>query len=187
MRVIGVDGGLAHMGVAVMALGWSSDKVNDICFVTGAVFETKPSHKKHGIRKSDDNMRRARELAARLDETLSGESGALVYEAQSFGMKGAIAARQAGTAFGVLAALAHVHRIPMLCVTPLEIKRAMCGPSCNGAPKEEIIRRVMDRHPNIAWPTRKPLHEHLADAVGAVHAALKDDVIQAAMRAELFR
>jgi Holliday junction resolvasome RuvABC endonuclease subunit len=180
MRVLGVDGGLAHLGAALMDLEYGGLPR----YQRGTVIETVPSARKHGIRKSDDNMRRAREIAAALRRLVrdGGPVGALVYEAQSFGMKGVIAARQAGTAFGILAALAEEHALPMLCVTPLEIKRAVANGA--GSTKQDVIRAVCDLHPNIDWPKRKTLHEHLADAVGAVHACLGDDVILVGLRAE---
>jgi Holliday junction resolvasome RuvABC endonuclease subunit len=147
--------------------------------------ETKPLARKHGIRKSDDNMRRAREVAQALHGYVGRfEPALLVYEAQSFGMKGSVAARQAGTAFGIIATVAEVAGLPMLCVTPGDIKKAVC-PDIPKATKDDVIRGVETLWPSVPWPSKKENYEHLADAIAAAWACRNDEIVRAILRAEL--
>jgi Holliday junction resolvasome RuvABC endonuclease subunit len=186
MRIIGVDGGLAHMGIADLELTRARGALW-MNLLGGEVVETTPAKKKHGIRKGDDNMRRAREVAAKLQWHIvhGGPTKVqlLVYEAQSFGMKGSVAARQAGTAFGIIAAMAEVYEIPMLCVTPGDIKKAVC-PELTKATKDDVIRAVETRWPSVPWPTKKDNWEHLADAIAAGWACRDDEIVRALLRAE---
>lgn len=184
MRAIGVDGGLAHMGLADFDVGRGVDVVR-LDYMGGRVVTTKPSNKKHGIRKGDDNMRRAREIARALLRFLDArEAPVLVcYEAQSFGMKGQVAARQAATAFGVIAAICEARSIAMLCVSPQAIKAAMC-PGVKNATKLQVIDAVAARWPAVEWPAVEKDEEHLADAIGAVVACQDDELVQAALAVE---
>jgi Holliday junction resolvasome RuvABC endonuclease subunit len=190
MKIVGVDGGLAHMGI--VALSYRPREVDkDVGeegfeYLGGEVVETKPTPKKHGVRKSDDNMRRAQEVARNLLECVRIHRPHLVvYEAQSFGMKGVIAARQAGTAFGVIAAICTGESLPMLCVTPGDIKKAVCPALTKGATKDDVIQAVEAFGWDIEWPRKKDNWEHLADAIGAVLACRRDDIVRAILRAEV--
>lgn len=190
MRIIGVDGGLAHIGIADLELTRTANALR-MDLRDGVVVETKPMARKHGVRKSDDNMRRAREVAAVLRAYVLGmgtkdglqRAQLLVYEAQSFGMKGNIAARQAGTAFGVIAAVAQVFDLPMLCVTPGDIKHAVC-PDIRKASKDDVIAAVETMWPNVEWPRKRDNWEHLADAIAAAWACRDDEIVRAILQAE---
>lgn len=187
MRIIGVDPGLAHMGIADVSLTLTAGALRmDLRDAT--VVETAPANKKMGIRKSDDNMRRARFIALALQNYFTRPPPVepvklLVFEAQSFGMKGTVAARQAGTAFGIIAALAESYGLPILCVTPLEIKRALC-PEIPKASKDDVIAAVERLWPDVQWPKRKPLWEHQADAIAVAWACRGDELVRAVLRAE---
>lgn len=180
IRIIGVDGGLAHMGLADLDV----EGTGNLMYRGGCVVETKPSAKKHGIRKGDDNMRRARELTRAFLVFLDAREAPIVvcYEAQSFGMRGQIAARQAATAFGLLAGVCEVRKLAMLCVSPQAIKAAMC-PGVKNASKVQVIDAVDEKFRGFVWPTRGSLWEHLADAVGAVYACKDDELVRAALAA----
>lgn len=183
MRVVGVDGGLAHMGIADLDLVRAGSSIR-MEYLEGEVVETKPESKKRGVRKGDDNMRRARIVAgALLRHVRRGPAGLIVYEAQSFGMKGQVAARQAGTAFGIIAAVASALDVPMLCVTPGDIKRAVC-PEITKATKEDVIGAVERLWPNVRWPAKEANWEHLADAIAAAWAAREDELVNAMLRVE---
>lgn len=183
MVIVGVDGGLAHMGIAASKLTRTRDALS-MELLGGLVVETAPSPKKLGIRKGDDNMRRARVVAKALKEVvLMRRPALLVYEAQSFGMKGNIAARQAGTAFGVIAGIAESAGLPMLCVTPGDIKKAVC-PELPKASKDDVILAVERLWPNVPWPAKRDNYEHLADAVAAAWACRGDEIVTAILRAE---
>lgn len=184
MRIIGVDGGLAHMGIADLLVSRDATRGLVVSLADCQVVETVPSKKKLGIRKSDDNMRRAREVARELKRHLAQDSvRLLVYEAQSFGMKGNIAARQAGTAFGVIAALAEAYELPMLCVTPGDIKKGVC-PDSPKASKDDVIIAIEQLFPNVVWPRKKDNWEHVADAIAAAYVCRDDELVRAILQGE---
>jgi Holliday junction resolvasome RuvABC endonuclease subunit len=171
------------MGIADLDLVRTTNSIR-MDLLGGEVVETKPSAKKHGVRKGDDNMRRSRIVAAALIRHVCACSpGLLVYEAQSFGMKGVIAARQAGTAFGIIAAIAEANGLPMLCVTPGDIKRAVC-PDTPKATKDDVILAVERLWPAVKWPAKRDNYEHLADAIAAGWACRDDELVRAVLLAE---
>lgn len=179
MRILGVDGGLAHMGLALASYDGKELQLEGL-----AVSKTSPSARKHGIRRGDDNMRRAREQARVLATWVTeGQPDLICYEAQSFGMKGQIAMKQAATSFGLLAAIAELRNLGMLCVSPQEIKKAMC-PTLQTVGKHEVIGAAIKRFPKASWPTVKADFEHAADAIGAVVACLRDELVLAVLTNE---
>ena len=64
-------------------------------------------------------------------------------------------------------------RQPLIQVTPQEVKLA--GPGNKTASKEAMIDWAMDAYPYLQWPAAKSHREHLADAIGAVHAGMLTD------------
>lgn len=183
MRVVGIDPGLAHMGVVVFDAYRTNTGVSLRLVGQPVLIVTKPETKKGRIRRSDDNLRRARLVARTLWPLLNG-AALVCYEAQSFGMKGQVAARQAATAFGILAALAEVSGASILAVSPQEIKKATC-PGIEKAQKDDVCRAIENRIERWSWPSKNPkLWEHPADAAGAVLACLDDELFRAALRAE---
>lgn len=181
MNVLGIDGGLAHMGLAT--LGYDGPDYT-LTVKDGQVVETKPSAKKLGVRKGDDNMRRAREVAGALLAMVERWCpSVIVYEAQSFGMRGSVAARQAGTAFGIIAGIAEARFIPLVCVQPAEVKKAVC-PDMKGVSKLDVVDAVGVLFPGqIPWPKDEKLWEHLGDAIGVVWAARRDELLVAMAKA----
>lgn len=169
--VLGIDTGFSTMGISLLELSGHSDKVLGVKTLT-----TKKSDKKRNVRASDDNMRRARELAVELRTRIEKyDLKAICMEAQSWPRNSSSSAK-IGISWGVVAALAEAHGLPVLQATPQAIKMALVGKS--SASKDEIISAIKKRYPEIVWPTAKGKHEHIADATGAVVACMDSDIIR---------
>ncbi len=175
MIVLGIDGGFASIGVAVVDLALDGELLRDVW-----VLRTEKSAKKLGVRSGDDTARRAREIAHHLDLAItSHQPVAIALEAPSWPRNAGVAAKM-GVAFGVVFALAEKHRLPLVMASPQDVKKKLC--SSASASKDEIIRAIEGRFPCVTWPSQKTLWEHAADAIAVVVACLDSDALQMARR-----
>lgn len=178
MLVLGVDMALANMGLVLMH--WDGTTRPDALeLLDMAVIRTEPL-KGVQVRKSADEVRRARELHRAL-HTWALRAQVAAVEVPS-GSQSAQAARALGIAVGVLAACP----IPMLEVSPMEVKRAVAGPAKQSKPpsKAEVIQWAVQRWPSALWPRKNPAGpvlqwaEHIADACAAVEAGIATNALQ---------
>lgn len=159
--VIGLDGGLAHMGIAVADI---SDGPRPRIVWSG-VYETVKGHETTA---AADNLRRARELALLLDAAFDTHQPTAVFsESMSFPRNAATAA-MLSMSLGVASAVAARHGLAIEGKTPMALKRALTGNA--SAKKDEMIAAVRELYPEVEWERRSDLHEHQADAVAAIHA-----------------
>lgn len=174
MFVLGIDPGFATLGLAIV------DVAAAVTVARTWVFRTEKSPRKHAVRASDDNVRRAREIAEELRATIrTYRPAAIATEGQSW-PRNAGASAKVGIAWGVLAAVADAHQLPMVQASPQQIKRVLCG--VKTATKEQVIAAVEARFGEVGWPPQASLREHAADAIGAVVACLDSSVLQMARR-----
>jgi crossover junction endodeoxyribonuclease RuvC len=173
--VLGVDPSLCNVGLAAVRLFPDREEV-----VATAVVRTEPSAKKRKVAVSADDERRVSEITAGLDRAITEHRPhALVMEAPA-GSKGARAARSLGLVVGAVVAVAWVRGIPLVQVTPLDVKRATTGRKT--ADKDDVIAAVERRYPGVVWPEPWGVVEHAADAIGAVMAALPTETLRMARR-----
>jgi len=169
--VLGIDTGFSTMGLSLVELTATVERVLGV-----RTLVTKKSAKKAGVRASDDNVRRARELASELRKRLEKyDVKALCMESQSW-PRNASSSAKIGISWGIIAAVAESKDLPILQASPQAIKKALVG--ANNASKEEVIAAIRKRFPEIKWPNAKGLHEHIADATGAVVACMDSEVIK---------
>lgn len=175
MIVLGLDPGFAALGLAAVDLTPGAERVE-----RAWVVRTEKAARKVEVRASDDNVRRARQLAAELERAVV-EWGpvALAAEAQSW-PRNAGASAKVGIAWGVVAALAERHGLPLVQASPQDVKRAVAG--AKTASKGEVAAAVEARFPEVEWPRQASLVEHAADAVAVVLACLDSPVLQLARR-----
>lgn len=177
MIVLGLDPALCNFGIAAMDLLPGEERIIEL-----QVLRTEPSAKKRRVGAVEDDARRVSELAAGLAAAVKKHQPvALVVEATGAG-KGSKAVRAMALAFSVALTIARLAALPVVQVSPLDVKRAMTGRK--KAEKDEILLAVEQRYPDLEWPTDVPkgCWEHAADAVGAVVAALDSDTLRMARR-----
>lgn len=85
-----------------------------------------------------------------------------------------------GMAWGVVATLAEACRVPILQVSPQELKLRVVGKKT--ASKEEVQQALEQRYGDLPWPPQRTLREHAADGLGAIVACLDSDVVLMARR-----
>jgi crossover junction endodeoxyribonuclease RuvC len=178
--VLGLDLGLATCGVAVIDLGiWTGHVYEHDRVVTFDVITTEASAKKRNVRATADNVRRIRELHDGLLKHVSRRLPVLICAEEQSWPRNSSTCAKIGMAWGVMVSLATMYKIPLLQVSPKQIKEAVCGQA--SASKEDVRRALEERYANLPpWPTKKSTIEHAADALGAFVACLEDDMLRMA-------
>lgn len=192
IRAIGIDAAFAHMGFCRVVIR-QSPKVSGVRFpgdlsidCTDLRLVSTESENRKVVRKSSDGLRRAQELHAALQEYAEGAQFAFV-EVPHGGALSAAAARAMGMAVGILASCP----IPIIEVSPMEVKMAVTG-SRKGAQasKAEIIQWAFKLWPSAPWMLHKSNgktfkkgdlqngNEHLADALAIVVAGIQTPEFQ---------
>lgn len=172
MKIIGVDPSLRNFGIVVAELDVDSMKfkIQEMELIKPEAAD-KASRKV--VRKNSDDLGRAKALHDGFVEACRGASIAFVEV--PVGSQSARAMASYGICIGVLAACP----IPMIQLTPAEVKVAMTGEKT--ATKEEMIEAAIKEHPEAKWLTRRIKgklsligdNEHLADATGAITAGIQ--------------
>lgn len=182
--ILGIDPGFASVGVAVVALG--DTPAND-CPIKLDVIRTKKADTKRKVRASDDNLGRAKEIAAELQKILTLYPASLICaETMSYPRNAAAAAKMA-ICWGVLAAIAQQRHIPITQASPQEVKKALCGRK--DASKEEVQDALQTMFPamltgkdNLCARIPASVQEHPYDALAAVIACRDSEVFLLARR-----
>lgn len=166
--VIGIDAAFSNMGFARMIMDAGKPELESLHLES-----TESQHKKE-VRKSSDDLRRARQLYT----TMCCEcEGALLAVAEvPSGSQSSRASWSLGIAVGVLAACP----VTLVQVSQLEVKMASVGKKT--ASKEEMIEWAMALYPHADWLRHKgrptKANEHLADAVAIIHAGMRTDTFK---------
>jgi Holliday junction resolvasome RuvABC endonuclease subunit len=175
LRIVGIDPGLASLGLAVLEWDGAQWRLSqDGLRVVG----TRKSPRKQRIRATDDNVRRAREIGVLLEQHCGVPGVAAVCaEALSFPRSASVAAKVA-LVWGVLAEMTRARGLALLQSTPQEVKRAGCG--CVSASKEDVQAAMCARFPEAGPPLRAlgARAEHAADALAAAVACLETDQVR---------
>src|SRR5687768_2399968 len=177
--VAGLDPAFSNLGIARMWLSLDTMALSLDRFRT--ISTEKRASKSKMIRQNSDDLRRATELHAGLQEELEG--CVVAFGEIPSGAQHARSALGFGVAIGVLASCL----IPLIQVMPSETKLASVGSKT--AQKPEIISWAAGKYPGAGWSRyqrdintgkvkRKSgdLHddnEHAADACAIVHAGIR--------------
>lgn len=188
MIVLGLDPGFVNFGWAVVRLGDTEQ------IVALGVIRTAKAKDKVLLR--DDDHRRCQEIARELIRVLKqwppdvfcAEALAHAPVAKRGGGTSipVIATSKSGRAWGIVDALAEVHRVAVLQAAPQAIKKKVTGSaSSSKAEVEEALDARFDGQlSRLLAPIRaKSVHEHAADALGAVVALLDHDHLRLARAA----
>lgn len=175
IRAVGIDAAFANMGFAHVGLTVVAGKVQAVDCLSLFLLSTSSGADAKVVRKSSTELRRAKELHGALMHRTADQQFAFV-EVPS-GSQSAQAARSLGIAVGVLAACP----IPIIEVSPMEVKVAVTGDRKIKASKADIIAWAVERWPNAPWLRMKGGkqagrilndNEHLADAMATVMAGI---------------
>lgn len=171
VRVLGIDASLNNFGLAKTTVDLDSSRV-----IVESVLLIQPSKAdevtKKQVRKNSDDLRRAAWLQRNMIEACEGFD--LVAVEMPVGSQSARAMASYGIVLGVLSSCP----LPMIEVTPLDVKLA--GHGTKTATKAEMIAWAVAKHPEANWKTRMLKgsrvitndNEHCADSIGAVYAAI---------------
>lgn len=174
VTVIGVDPSLANWSMCRAQVSLSTLEVVNIERLL-LVPTAKATAK--SVRASSDDLRRACELHDAFQRFCRG-AAVVVAEIPS-GTQSARGAMSNGICLGFLAACP----IPVIQVSPLETKLASVG--SKNATKPQIIDWASTLYPDAEWLRSRgrliAANEHLADAVGIVHAGVRTPELRQAI------
>ena len=174
ITVIGMDPSLSNWGFIKAKVDVDTQRIRGS---DALLCETKPGKDKKTVRKNSDDLKRARALSDALKNQC--EDVAIAFVEVPVGSQSAASMKSYGVCIGILSMMS----IPMIQVSPDEVKLA--GAGCKNATKEEMITA----HPEIFWLKRKTKgdavllnkNEHLADALGAIYAGMKTEDFQSVL------
>jgi hypothetical protein len=173
IRAISVDAAFANMGFAVVDIEIADGKTNVYCVDLQLCRTSSPDRKT--VRKSSEDLRRAIELCHALKNAANGAF--IAFAEVPSGSQSAAAARALGIAVGVLASCP----VPVIEVSPMEVKRVINSNSKVKVSKADVISWAVGLWPKAPWlrlsgkPSGRILkdNEHLADAMAAVIAGIQ--------------
>lgn len=180
IRVASFDIGFAECGFCEIEVDKNTGDVEPIRM---GVIVTKPSTKKRKVLAIDDNLRRARELSALIGMLVS-DADLVCTEAMSL-PRNASSSAKIGIAWGVLISHAQACSVPVLQVTPAEVRHRMLGHN-RKATKDDVEHVLVQRFGKKLFsvllkditPSR---HNHAYDALAAAIACLDSEQVRLMM------
>lgn len=164
--VLGIDGGLAHLGWAVARSNRDVFASNRAVVIDAGVVETLP--REDGTR-ADSHRERAVELYEQLVAVVERHKPDEICAEAFSPPRDSRNASMLAWSWGVVTAVAAQFGLPVRTKSPMPLKKALAGVST--AKKPEMISACLRLYPESQtfFPRRADLHEHLADAVAAIH------------------
>ena len=183
IKVLGLDPAVKNFGIVRGSINLDDLRVVITC--TRLIQTEKAAGKT--VRKSSDDLRRAREIAFFLSEEIEVYGVRFIISEIPSGAQSARAAFLLGAALGLVASV----RVPIIQVNPIQTKMVSVGRK--DATKQEIIAWAAERHPHLPWllydrdtknHKKGDLHddnEHVADAIAATYAGVQTDEFKQAI------
>lgn len=177
--VLGMDPSLSNWGLASAELNLSSGILDTPQLVTICPDKI-PGGKL--IRVNSSDLHRAEQLA--VAATNAARKAKVIFVEVPVGSQSARAMASYGICVGVLGAIRALG-IPLIEVTAMEVKLALSGIKL--ATKEQMISAAVALYPNANWPQHAgkisaSKAEHVADAIGAIHAGVNTSSFKNLMR-----
>lgn len=180
IRVLGIDPSLTHTGWVVAEVDAKTRQIVNV--LEGGTVVTEPTKAKQ-VRKSSDKLERARSIANTLRDVIERYGIKIASSEIPSGAKSANAAHAFGIVLGIIAGLT----VPVVEVSPREVKLATAGKAT--ADKEDIVRWAVGKSHGwpLVWKTTNRANdweimfddayvtkdeEHMADALAGVQAAV---------------
>lgn len=176
IQVAGMDPSLSNFGVVEAYLDIITLKITPIGMY---VVKTEPEKDKKArkvVRKNSEDLERVKLLHK--GATDAAKLCKIAFVEVPVGSQSARAMASYGACLGVIAAVDDI--VPIIQVTPTEVKVAGCG--IKTASKSEMIEAMIAKYPDADWPMRNskgqrvPIAgecEHLADALAAIEAGVE--------------
>jgi Holliday junction resolvasome RuvABC endonuclease subunit len=166
VRIAGIDPSLRNTGIAIADV---CPEENVIVSVVGIhLIHTEPSKNKKR-RKSSADFESATTIAYNLRKHLKGCN--FIFAEIPSGTQSARASWSLGISLGIVASISP----SPIEITPQMTKTAACG--TNTATKGEMIEWATTKYPDLNWRVRAGrylnINEHMADAVGVIHAGIE--------------
>lgn len=177
MKIVGVDPGLANLGISL------AEHTNQFTKVLKMGLHETDKNVGANETASEANFRRAGQLYVWLDELFSSplflDVNLIAAEAMSFPPNAANAAKMA-MSWGVIASISKKYRIPVLHFTPKAIKLAVG--QRNDLSKKDVQEALRLRFPDANFEELlkgilKGLWEHPFDSLGAIVASLSHNLV----------
>ena len=174
LKIAAIDPSLCNFGLARGTIDMSDETLPVVVeHITLVSTETDKSARKV-VRRNSEDLARARKLFRGAREYIKDAS--IVFVEVPVGSQSARAMASYGVCIGLLAALSDK---PLIEVTPTEVKLAAVGSKT--ASKQEMISWASDLYPHLNWIKSRgkselaDKNEHIADAIGAIHAGILTD------------
>lgn len=173
--VLGMDPSLSAWGLAAAQL----DLDTGILTTPRLVLSSPKDRSGKQVRVNSKDLYRAETLAAAVLEEVSKAKA--IFVEVPVGSQSARAMASYGICIGILGTV-RAQGTQLIEVTAREVKEALTGDS--GASKNQMIKAASELYPEANWPKgREPgtianKAEHLADAIGAIHAGVNVPVFQ---------
>lgn len=134
------------------------------------------------VRKNSTDLHRAEQLAS--EALLIARTAKAIFVEVPVGSQSARAMASYGICIGILAAI-RAEGLPLIEVTPIEVKVSLTGNK--NATKQEMISAAMSYYPEAQFPSHNgklsaAKAEHVADAIGSIHAGVNTPMFQNLMR-----
>lgn len=170
MQVIGIDSAFSNMGLCAAYINTQEVSIKSKVEVTHLTLVTTEGQDKKIVRKSSDDLRRARDLHSGLTSFIDCHHPRIAFAEVPHGSQSARASWALGIAVGVLACCP----VPIIQVSALEVKMASVGRK--SASKDDMIEWAVKQYPNLNWARHNKkitkANEHLADAVATLYAGV---------------
>ena len=171
LRFIGVDASMSNVG---FALGSYNVQANNYLVERIGLIHTEPSKEKT-VRKSSQDYERCRHLYTKLQEVFAEWNPTIAFAEMPTGSQSANGMKSYGISLMLLGTI----KVPVIQVTPIEVKVAAVGDKT--ASKEKMIEWATAKWPHVKWATRRfqgkteflNSMEHPADACGAIEAGMR--------------
>lgn len=180
-----MDPSLSHWGIASSELDLTTGFLDTP--VLEVVEPEKLTHKQ--VRQNSTDLFVADQLA--VQALAAARAAKVVFVEVPVGSQSARAMASYGVCVGILGAI-RAEGIQLIEVTANEVKSAFTG--CKNATKQQMVETALDRYPDANFPRYKKngkgfkkgevmsTAEHVADAIGAIHAGVNTPMFQNLLR-----
>lgn len=176
--VVGFDPSMSNWGIASAMLDLTTGVMDTPVLTTISPDEISTK----SVRTNSKDLHRAEQLAKAA--LTAARAAKTIFVEVPVGSQSARAMASYGVCIGILAVL-RAEGLPLVEVTPTEVKVAMTGDK--NATKQQMIDAAMSYYPAAIFPSHHgklsfSKAEHVADAIGAIHAGVMTPMFQNLLR-----